>query len=557
MSTAASKNDGAVDESAISELSGADTPQSQDNTAQKPSLSTPSMTSHDVVQSFTSTANAIGGRSPEPLEAKAVPGTYCRETGLNHTSLIGFGIQNCPKCNEIIQKNKMATFQTSLTASGAARPAETEPMVNPDINREALNVLERLNIGVQSMAFVMDTWRQDGDKAKAKAEAEAQRQREEAEKVEAEAAAREEATKKEYSNEVATDNFVHQVQYRDQGDYLVTYENRKNPLNIYEVSQKPTGGTVAIITSVIKTNIAEDRYRTPQAKHELIRAGFLGNPNVDIISFKQTMHFKSVPLIKVLQRVVKYYPGLNLQGQAVFLDSPFHFLAHHIPELESFRDSFTPQVTTIAQLRESDDGVTTPESEVVSQDKGNDEHSELALRHVCKILEFIKTDNIFGQQLEEELARHCMGTPLCTFPMLWLLYKPGTTVYISSSGGVEAFVVSHVEADASLSGQSNVFMESKTMTLTLWNLTFDGQFVVRQRRYEIIGSFDGPRPIADLKVVPAAFADKVDEGKTRDSLVELGRKWYSLLQGAPQQHYVGETMGPHRKRMVRDAKLPA
>jgi hypothetical protein len=81
----------------------------------------------------------------------------------------------------------------------------------------------------------------------------------------------------------------------------------------------------------------------------------------------------------------------------------------------------------------------------------------------------------------------------------------------------------------------------------MWQLSFDGKYVRRSSRSEVIGSFDGERPILDLKIVPAEFTDKADGGKTREEILQYGRKWYDLLCGARQMHYVGETMGHSRK----------
>jgi hypothetical protein len=492
-------------------------------------------------------------QSSTRIDAAAIPDTHCRETGLSHTNLLEFGIRICPKCNGIIQNDGVRFSQAVRSVSKEVESVEPVAMVKEVTNGEVLNLLGELSRGVESLAAVAQCWRQERDEAKAKREA---GEKEEAIRAQAEEAAETKDSGEEKSaKEVAADNFIHQIEFRDEADVMLGRETRKAPLDILEVKQAPVGGAVAIISNIIKTNIPEDRFRNSWDSERIMKAGILGNPNVEVISFRQTMQLKSVPLIKVLQRVVKYYPGINLQGQELYLDAPFHLLAHHMPELKKFRDLFVPNFTTIAQLHASNDEVTTPKSGSVIRNTEEDEHSEITLRHVDTILKFMRTDYIYSQELEEELARHSLDQPLCTFSMLWLLYKPGTTVYVSSSAGVEAFVISKVEADSSLYERSNFTMEPTTISLTLWHLTFDGTFVRRQTRYEIIGSFEGPRPIADLKVVPAAFADKVDQGKTRDWLVQLGRKWYGLLRGAPQQHYVGETMGHGRRKKASDANF--
>lgn len=495
--------------------------------------------------------NHVGVERPKLSQVEAVPLIHCRESGLDHTSLVAFGIQKCPKCNDIIQNSDDIAYQTTSAIPTAMRSVETKTMTDPDASQEVLDLLKRLNKGVESMAVAAERWTERNDILKAQWEEEQERRKKQGAQSN---------NKEGSASGLTVDNLIHAIEFRDKDDLMVIREERQESLGANELRQRSTEGEIAIITNTIRTNIpptAAYRLGPPgelSERDKIIKAGILGNPDVEFTSIEQSMHLKSVPVIKILERVVKYYPGLTLQRQGVVLDAPYHVLAHHMPELEKFRDSFIPKVATIARLKE-DNGVTTPKIGSASQDAGDDENSEVTLRHVDKILEFMRSGNIYSQQLEEERSRHRLDPPLCTFPMLWLLYKPGTTVYISSSAGVEAFVVSKVEAEASLSEQANFLMNPATITLDLWHLTFDGMFVRRREEFEVIGSFDGSRPIADLKVVPAEFADKADGGKTRERLVELGRKWYSLLSGAPQQHYVGETMSPGRKIKVSNSKI--
>lgn len=553
MDMPALNNDGMLYEAAVPVVCELDAVRPKAVEEQHTPLSSASATSQEPVPSPVLADDAPGGKSPESLEAEALPDTHCRETGLNHMSLVKFGIPKCPKCNDILQSDSMATPQASRPSSNAAGPVEAEAMVHPDKSQEVLDLFQKLNRGIESMALVGEYWRKEHGEAKAKAEEAEESEKGESEEEDSE----DESDESEHQHQLTVDNFAHQVEYRDEGDSLLAREWRNSPLGIDEVRQGQDGGAVAIITNVVKTNIPYEGYRTPLEKEKVLKAGIFHNPNVEIVSFRQTLHLKSVPLLKVLESVVTYYPGLNLQGKRLSLDAPFHALAHHMPELEKFRDTFVPkaEVTTTTSLQENDDDVTTLNSGSLIQNTAEYEHSEVALKHVDKILNFMRTDNIYSQQLQEELVRHKRDPPLCTFSMLWLLYKPGTTVYISSSAGIEALVVSEVQANTPNPDGLNFSMEPTTTTLMLWNLGFDGTFVRRQKWVEVIGSFDGERPIADLRVVPVEFADKADGGQIRGRLVELGRKWFGLLRGAPQQYYMGETMGLGRKK-VSDVKLP-
>lgn len=125
--------------------------------------------------------------------------------------------------------------------------------------------------------------------------------------------------------------------------------------------------------------------------------------------------------------------------------------------------------------------------------------------------------------------------------MLWLLYKPGSTVYVDSNGKTEAYIVKKMKTDDALPDMQ-ASKSLKSYELRLWNLSFDGEHISRASRTVYISSFDNELLISDLTAVPARFVDQTDGGRTRRNLVELGRKWYGLIQGAQQQHYVGDAV---------------
>ena len=133
-----------------------------------------------------------------------------------------------------------------------------------------------------------------------------------------------------------------------------------------------------------------------------------------------------------------------------------------------------------------------------------------------------------------------MSSPLCTFRMIWLLFKPGTTIYVQTGGNVKARVVEKIYVDPRvLHGESKTILP---MVLTLWHLEYDGRYVGRRSTKVLIPPFDGERLVTSLPAFPCDFLDRADGNKTRQTLESLGKRWFELLQGG-MIHYIGEFVG--------------
>ncbi|KAK7926599.1 hypothetical protein PG985_003597 [Apiospora marii] len=282
---------------------------------------------------------------------------------------------------------------------------------------------------------------------------------------------------------------------------------------------------IAKVTTTIQTDIQADDDRTETERVRVKKAGFLRNPDVEISSFFQVLTIESKQLIAALRALVEYYPSARLETDPVGFLSPFCVLAHHIDELESYKEALSNK----EQLGPA------PER----QGELSDIQREVTVDHLGQLLHFMK-HNMFSRQLAAEQARHIRGPPVCTFSMLWLLYKPGTTVYVrDDSGKTSAYIILSVVVDGTFSA---TLERSDPYEVRLWSLSFDGTYVRRAMEVITIGSFDGERPIMDLKIIPASFVDAADGNKTRQELIQRGGKWYGMLAGAQQWHYSGQTL---------------
>ena len=117
----------------------------------------------------------------------------------------------------------------------------------------------------------------------------------------------------------------------------------------------------------------------------------------------------SEPLIKALRSIVQYYPGQSLLGDNITLKEPYPILVHYRKELQEYME-------------------------------GTDAETS---HHISVLLQYLQ-DNL-GDKILEEDARYVKPTPVATFEMLWMLFKPGCDVYAQIDEQRGGFVVQSCE----------------------------------------------------------------------------------------------------------------
>ncbi|KAI1078709.1 ATPase [Whalleya microplaca] len=268
---------------------------------------------------------------------------------------------------------------------------------------------------------------------------------------------------------------------------------------------------IAEINTLLVTNHRPSRSRTKTERERIARAGFLRNRGVEFKFITQCVTLRSKPLINVLQNMVKYYPGINLTADTVESTYPFFFLAHSLPELERFQNSFQQKGDLAATTNRQESTTVVPHSQTQLPIEG---HMEVAFDHVKKLVFWMK-NKLYGQKLDDELARHLQSPP-------------------GEGGKASAYIVEGLKIHASgaavrLNGDVERLLP---YNINLWNLSFDGQYVRRSKITVMIASFD-------------------DRGSTREELIQRGRKWYGMLTGAQQWHYSGQSRSSDRKMIDR------
>ncbi|KAH7420153.1 P-loop containing nucleoside triphosphate hydrolase protein [Cadophora sp. MPI-SDFR-AT-0126] len=226
-----------------------------------------------------------------------------------------------------------------------------------------------------------------------------------------------------------------------------------------------------------------------------------------------SLRIVSEHLMNALRAVVDYYPGLQLFSHDIRFDEPYKELIHHMVQLEKYKDSQPADHPA--------------------------EYQATCKEHVDELLNYLK-DN-FSEKLEEEYMRHKRDIPVCTFPYLWLLFKPGEEVY--HNWGNSIFSVFIVE---SVSGGVLEGTRAIGLRVMCFRLDYNSEVVGRARIIDVLQPFDGEKPIHELKIFPTRFykEDSKKQGfiPRQEQLLRNGKAYfkfcksgghYMMLKGRP------------------------
>ncbi|KAI1774648.1 hypothetical protein F4818DRAFT_418514 [Hypoxylon cercidicola] len=320
-----------------------------------------------------------------------------------------------------------------------------------------------------------------------------------------------------------------EIEYTDSGGNWFGRENWSGPFDLQEARKGVAihdQNLIFRVVRVLRTSFPAHDDRYPTAQKMLMEQNILRDPSISISIHSTKLIVYSQPFLKVLRKFVEYYPGINLEAQSVAIDEPYCVIAHHLQELNEFQEAHRPQSKAATSTATKTD-------------------DEVTYHHVDTLMNFVK-ELAWEKNIEMEKARYSQNPPLCTYRMLWLLYKPGDTVYTESDGKPAASVIQSVKIDpAVLTLQPDKLCPYKVV---VWYLDFDGRHVRRWSRIIAIAPFDGEREISTLGVIPCRFFDQVDSGRRRQTLEREGERWYQLL-GPKQVRYTGDAMGVPRRRV--------
>ena len=286
-------------------------------------------------------------------------------------------------------------------------------------------------------------------------------------------------------------DLVYKVQYRNVMTNQIVYTQESEGPIVIESKESRQLPALELITDIATNATLEgiEQLKEP--------------PNTAFGVRRAALKINSPAIINALQKVVEYYPGLDFPGESFLVDEPFHVLIHHESELAAFRENYAPDKNR-------------PQSECCDREKNTYEH--------LGVLQTFLKQRV-GLRVETERIRHKRG--VATFDMLWMLFKPGTTVYTDTwlSEEYDAYVIQSVKGGVDEESTSSLQIE-------MWFLDFDGKYIGKRGTTRTQLPFNGEKKISTLEVFPCEFwEDKPTEGNVkglRQRLEERGKMFFKL-----------------------------
>ncbi|CAJ2499893.1 Uu.00g027460.m01.CDS01 [Anthostomella pinea] len=235
-------------------------------------------------------------------------------------------------------------------------------------------------------------------------------------------------------NKPSTDLRVsYEVSYQDNKGRLVGREDWPGLLDLNEarkgVALKSNEGVMKVISMVWTTHLI-NRHSATYGK-SIMDQGIIENPRIDVTSQGTRIEICSQRFIALLRGLVAYYPEVDLDMRFLLLQEPYGVIAHHLSEIEEFQSTYEPQSV---ESQKADTSLRPNPSSGICDKETH--------QHIDVVLNFLK-GSIWKDRITEEQKRHQKQEAMATFAMLWLLYRPGTTVYVESEGRLAAYVTQY------------------------------------------------------------------------------------------------------------------
>lgn len=303
--------------------------------------------------------------------------------------------------------------------------------------------------------------------------------------------------------------------YTDPRDRETLYD-----VNAYEAIPLESGGEIdqtEAIFDIVAT--VKALYHIPSFKRN--QFGKLHKAPPASKTPKYTLHIRSPAIIRALQSVVSYYPGVDLYVTTITLEEPFEILVHHYDELQAYREARKP------------DSLTEDACAV----------SRSVYEHLGLLLKFL--DERVMDDVRKEQARYARG--VATYQMLWLLFRPGSDcTRITFTGALSDRKGGLFDRDGAIVDTVNTIKtpdgDVTKYTINTWDLRYDGNEMGRTASANVINHFDGEMELSKLAVLPVQYSPLAPDGtNAKNYLTKKGEIFYKLLQ--PQcKHHRGETL---------------
>lgn len=291
---------------------------------------------------------------------------------------------------------------------------------------------------------------------------------------------------------------------------------------------RQTGPAVETVTVVATSLSSEWRKHMAPSQLDNLASGFLTNPNYTMEVHYRSVDIRSDHIKQALRQIVTYSPDSRLSHEFAYMEMPYCLFFHHWDAIKAYQRTFKGA----KDYNEISEGI-----ELGTQTLGSKPCDEITYDHLNELRNAIEPQNLAAVLEEKKL--HEQSPALATFGMLWLLLKPGTTVYTRIHGKLAACVIKAFE----FSPPFKLHKESNAYRVHLWHLQYDGKFLGRHELIRYISTFEGEKRLIDLEIIPAEFYDAHDGGLLRKSLEARGEKYFKFISSPRQVNYRGDSLG--------------
>jgi len=233
------------------------------------------------------------------------------------------------------------------------------------------------------------------------------------------------------------------------------------------------------------------------------------------------LHIRSSLLLNALRSLVKYSSNDSEPLVDGMFSFPFKELYHHREELLEYQNGS-------------------------SSARANHtlENNDKCDRHISVLVDYLDKEPTV--QLQSVKNLWAQKAPTTTFAGLWLLLKPGSDVYITEYGQLNACVLDLVYGGLEYSSRTVTANDYK---IHVWYLVFDGRVIKRKSKVISVPVFDGEREIMSLPIFPTYFQDQLDGGSLRRKLIERGEKVFCYAKGPTFLEYSGPGLKQGTKKV--------
>lgn len=283
--------------------------------------------------------------------------------------------------------------------------------------------------------------------------------------------------------------------------------------------------SVVEIATVVMTNLTSESGAKRNA------SWLLSTPSVGLKCIGREVIIHSKRVMDVLRSLISYYPGVEMDSVSLCIPQPYALFYHYADDIREFQRNFTESEGT-QHFQDRDAAHPALRRTHVPQ------CDEETYRHLNIVREVIEQETLAGVRME--LERHQQRPALATYSMLWLLFKPGTKVYVRRIGGPTIVGVVLSVQGGDLNPET-----PEDFSVDWWGLVFDGTRLGRSPERCRVKPFAGQQQIAELEICPCRHLDEEKGNDLRDSLIDRGRKYWKYLLGS-QVDYAGQ-LGDERE----------